>query len=642
MPLFAPTLPSLDGRTHTTALTDTGDTAIGHAVADRLAEQAAPGQSGVHLLRDGRDAFAARALLARGAERSLDVQYYIWHGDLSGTLMLHELRAAAHRGVRVRLLLDDNGIGGLDEALAALDAHPQVEVRLFNPFVIRAPKSLNWLLDFRRLNRRMHAKSFTADGAATVVGGRNVGDEYFGAREDGLFVDLDALCLGPVVADVAGEFDAHWNSPNTYPADRLLPAITPARRAAVEAEEARVRRSRAADEYDAAVEALPLFDEMTDGQVDFTWATLTLVSDDPARVLGREPPGHQVADRVDRFLASAVRELTLVSGYFVPTDDALAQLERQARAGVSVRALTNSYAATDVGAVHAGYAPHRHRLLAAGVELFEMPAPDDKPKVKKFVRPGGRGGQMPGTTLHAKVFVVDRERLFVGSFNLDPRSARLNTELGVLIDSPPNWRGAWLAPPRWRAASTRRSCRPGTSYRAGSVAADPVVAVGVGVADRPSWRVCSYGPRADSWRSTQWSATSGTTSRRWSGRSRGRPRVWSRAFVRTGWFAGAHYVVDRSERKLILRDAYSSEAIATYELMAEPRQYRGERQEEGRTNGGFYVHHYETVHISRENGSIVSSSLSTTTFPNGQSTTEIRFEGKCVSENPDRLDTLEF
>ena len=437
MPILRPRLPPLTGRSHSTALKDTDGTTIAQAVAGRRAErQVDDAHSGVHLLRDGKDAFAARALLARGAELSLDVQYYIWHPDLSGSLMLDELRDAGDRGVRVRLLVDDNGIGGMDGALCALNEHEHVEVRLFNPFVIRRPKTLNWALDFRRLNRRMHAKSFTADVAATIIGGRNVGDEYFGARDDGLFVDLDALCLGPVVDEVAAEFDAHWNSPNAYPADRLLPAVTPAGRAALAAKADRVRRSRAAADYRAAVEALPLFDEMAERRVEFTWAPVTLVSDDPARVLGRRPPGHQVVDRVARLLESATRELTLVSGYFVPTDAALDRLVAQASGGVGVRVLTNSYAATDVGAVHSGYAPHRHRLLAAGVELFEMPAPQDAPKVKKFVRPGGRGGQMPGTTLHAKVFAVDRERLFVGSFNLDPRSSWLNTELGVVIDSP--------------------------------------------------------------------------------------------------------------------------------------------------------------------------------------------------------------
>ena len=435
MGLFAPALPPQSGRSPSKAIEATADTWLGRQVADRRSGHG--DLSGVHLLRDGKDAFASRVVLARKAERALDVQYYIWHDDLSGALMVDALRQAAERGVRVRLLLDDNGIGGLDPVLAELDGHSQVEVRLFNPMAIRAPKSVNWALDFRRLNHRMHAKSFTADGQVTIVGGRNVGDEYFGAREGGLFMDLDALCLGPVVDEVASEFDRHWHSRHAYPAARILPPLSDDQAAKARDHIATCVTGPEADHYRKAVEALPLFDEMADGDVPFDWAPVQLIADDPDRLLDPVDPAAVMADDVVRLLAEAREELTLVSGYFVPTPTLADVLEERARAGVRVRVLTNSYAATDVGAVHAGYAPQRHRLLAAGVRLFEMPAPDDKPKSSgKFVRPGGRGGQLPGTTLHAKAFVVDRTRVLVGSFNLDPRSAALNTELGVVIDSP--------------------------------------------------------------------------------------------------------------------------------------------------------------------------------------------------------------
>lgn len=434
--LLRPKLPSLTGRTDTAALSETGSSELGRAISDRLSEH--DGLTGVHLLRDGRNAFAARAVLARAAGCSLDVQYYIWHDDLSGSLMLDELRAAADRGVRVRLLLDDNGVGGLDDTLAALNTHPLVEVRLFNPFVIRRPKSLNWLLDFQRLNRRMHAKSFTADNLATIVGGRNVGDEYFGAREDDLFADLDALCLGKVVAEVSAEFDRHWNSQSAYPAERLLTPVGPARVEALRRKAERVAGGEEADAYRAAIRALPLFNQLVEGELAFEWAPVRLMSDDPEKALGRARTKASVSGKLADLLEEPDEELLLVSGYFVPTEDGTDDLIDLARQGVRVRVLTNSYAANDVGLVHAGYAPRRRRLLEGGVELFEMPAPDDKPKsAAKFLRPGSRRGrQMPGSTLHAKMFAVDRERLFVGSFNLDPRSAHLNTELGIVIDSP--------------------------------------------------------------------------------------------------------------------------------------------------------------------------------------------------------------
>lgn len=210
LPAGCARLPPLDARTPSRAFTDTADTSLGRAIAPMV--EAHPGKSGIVALTDDLDAFAVRVLLAQAAERSLDVQYYIWQQDLSGTLLLEALHRAADRGVRVRLLLDDNNTRGLDKLLAALDAHPNIEVRLFNPFLHRRWRALGYLSDFARLNRRMHNKSFTADGQVTIIGGRNIGDEYFGAG-DFLFADLDVLAIGPVAADVAQDFDRYWNSP---------------------------------------------------------------------------------------------------------------------------------------------------------------------------------------------------------------------------------------------------------------------------------------------------------------------------------------------------------------------------------------------------------------------------------------------
>src|SRR5690606_940943 len=214
-------LPPLEPRPASYRLTDTGDTPLGRGVSQLRTGHG--GLSGVHMLLDGQEAFAARALLARAATRSLDVQYYIWRKDLSGTLLLEELLDAAERGVRVRMLLDDNGIAGMDEALAALDRHPNIEVRLFNPFVVRSPKIVGYLTDFTRLNRRMHNKSFVADGQAAIIGGRNIGDEYFAAADGLVFADLDVLAIGPVVAEVSEDFDRYWTSLSAYPASRILP-----------------------------------------------------------------------------------------------------------------------------------------------------------------------------------------------------------------------------------------------------------------------------------------------------------------------------------------------------------------------------------------------------------------------------------
>src|SRR5690554_2683741 len=215
-------LPSLEERSTSQALSveEARATTFGRLLAPQV--QAHPGKSGIYSLADAHDAYAARVLLARSAEKTLDVQCYIWLNDVTGTLLMSELRQAADRGVRVRLLLDDNGTSGLDEQLAALHTHPNIEVRLFNPFVIRKPKAIGYITDFKRANRRMHNKSFTADNQATIIGGRNVGDEYFGAGSM-LFADLDVLAVGPVVDDVSSDFDLYWASESSYPVDLILP-----------------------------------------------------------------------------------------------------------------------------------------------------------------------------------------------------------------------------------------------------------------------------------------------------------------------------------------------------------------------------------------------------------------------------------
>ena len=212
-------LPSLEGRTATTALTDTADTPLGKYVQQASPD---PDKSGIYPLPSPEESFAARALLARAAQRSLDVQYYIWHGDATGYLLFEECWNAAERGVRVRLLLDDNNTAGLDPTMAALDSHANIEVRLFNPFANRGMRMLGYLTDFGRLNRRMHNKSLTADSQITIVGGRNIGDEYFALGEGMVFQDLDVIAAGRVALDVASAFDLYWNSDSAYPAESIV------------------------------------------------------------------------------------------------------------------------------------------------------------------------------------------------------------------------------------------------------------------------------------------------------------------------------------------------------------------------------------------------------------------------------------
>src|SRR5690606_13886442 len=357
-----------------------------------------------------------------------------------------ELRAAAERGVRVRLLLDDNNTAGLDAKLAGLDAHENIEVRLFNPFVQRRARWLGYLADFARLNRRMHNKSFTADSQATIVGGRNVGDEYFDATEEGVvFMDLDVLAVGPVVAEVSADFDRYWASGSSYPASRILKDGS---RNPAEEEPQAGRHGEGKGEGkggDAkggeAVESAPFARELLAGRLAFEWTTVRLVSDDPAKGLGRAEGSALLPHRLVQLLGEPRDTVELVSGYFAPAETGTALFTRLAGNGVNVRIPTNSFEATDVAVVHAGYAKRRRALLQAGVELYEL---------RRLPRSGGQSEWQPSerresrlvgssgssaSSLHAKTFAVDGERVFIGSYNFDPRSAELNTEMGLLIDS---------------------------------------------------------------------------------------------------------------------------------------------------------------------------------------------------------------
>ena len=423
-------LPSLEARSTSSLFTDTRETALGKSITART--DAHPGASGIHPLPDANDAFAARMLLARTAERSLDLQYYIWRNDLTGTMLFEALHAAAGRGVRVRLLLDDNNTDGLDPTLAALDAHPSIEVRLFNPFANRRMRWLGYLTDFTRLNRRMHNKSFTADNQTTIVGGRNVGDGYFGATDGVLFADLDVLAIGPVVASVSEDFDRYWRSASAYPVASLLPRANAAQLEYLPRAAALIESEPAARAYVDAVRRSPFVATLLRGELAFEWAPTVMISDDPAKGLGKPSREALLVAELRQVIGSAKSELDIVSPYFVPTESGVAALSALAARGVRLRVLTNALEATDVAVVHAGYAKYRLALLKAGIELYELRSSGiegARVKAKMF-------GGSSGSSLHAKTFAADRARAFVGSFNFDPRSRELNTELGFVIESP--------------------------------------------------------------------------------------------------------------------------------------------------------------------------------------------------------------
>ncbi|NLC71091.1 MAG: phospholipase D family protein [Desulfuromonadaceae bacterium] len=409
--------------------TEAKNTRLGQALSPLL--KINPGRTGVFPLADAHDAFAARMILAQVAERTLDIQYYIWRGDMTGTLLFEALHAAADRGVRVRLLLDDNNTSRIDATLAALTTHPNIEVRLFNPFRYRALRFFDFMTDFARVNRRMHNKSFTADNQVTIVGGRNIGDEYFGAMDSLVFADLDVIAMGPVVRELSHEFDRYWSSASSWPADRILPPADPARIEELAAAATRTERNPAAAAYMEALRRAPIIRQMLEGKLNPEWAITRMVSDDPAKVLGKAKPERMIIPQLREAIGEPTAEVELVSPYFVPTKAGVKALSAFSHKGVRIQVLTNSLNATDVAAVHAGYAKRRKALLKAGVKLFELRRKSSKSKGDKRVGPFGSSG----SSLHAKTFSVDRSRIFIGSFNFDPRSAQLNTELGFVIES---------------------------------------------------------------------------------------------------------------------------------------------------------------------------------------------------------------
>ncbi len=393
--------------------------------------RAADDQSGIYLLADPQDAFVARATLIAQADHTLDMAYYIWHDDVSGSALMQMLIDAARRGVQVRLLLDDNNTAGMDNLLAALNAEPNIQVRLFNPFQHRRFRAAGYLTDFSRLNRRMHNKSLIADRSATIVGGRNIGDEYFNVTTDVGFADLDILASGRIVDEVSEDFERYWNSRSSYPFEQIVPdADQSAGRKQLRESEERdeaVRRS-----YSMELAASPLFKAIQQKKVPWEMVNARLISDDPAKALPGEKAEKQIGSKISDAVGTTEQSLYIVSPYFVPTRQGADALSGMSRAGKHITVLTNSLRATDVAAVHSGYTRYRKELLEAGVSLYEL-KPD-------FAPPPSRDRGLTGSTstsLHAKLFISDRKRLFVGSFNFDPRSANLNTEMGVIIDHPP-------------------------------------------------------------------------------------------------------------------------------------------------------------------------------------------------------------
>ena len=412
-----------------TAPADPASTRLGQFFAP--AADAHPGLSGFSLLSQAREAFIVRLALADLAERSLDMQYYVWDGDTTGRIIVDRVMKAAERGVRVRLLVDDPYYNkASDPVKAALDAHPNVEIRLFNPASNRRWKRLDFIVDFRRFNRRMHNKLMVADNAAAIVGGRNIGDHYYGVHTHANFRDLDVLAVGPVVRDLSGVFERYWNSASTVPIATIVDRTYGA--ADLDAILTRLRQEMAAAEYPypihqdleaLAAQGAALRDSLV-------WAEGRVIADDP-EAIGRREEADVVVAFIRGRVAELKDELLAEAPYFVLPAGAQATVKALTDRHVRVRVLTNSLASNNQLAAHSGYAKTRRRLLENGLELYELRSDTDA------FRPGwSLVSHESRAALHTKAMAFDREAVFIGSFNLDPRSAVINTEAGLYIESP--------------------------------------------------------------------------------------------------------------------------------------------------------------------------------------------------------------
>ena len=420
------------------ALQDTSDTQLYSMVQPLV--KANPEKSGFHALKDGIDAYATRLLLVNAAEKSIDVQYYIWHDDLTGKVLYNRLLNAADRGVRVRILLDDMDTAGKHEMLYIIDAHPNIEIRLYNPFASRGNRTGDYLGDTSRINRRMHNKTLTVDNQAAIFGGRNIGDEYFDASGHVGFSDMDVLALGPVVGEISRSFDLYWNSQWVYPLAAFKPdePVTEEKIKAFRKQSDAFLEEAKKSKYADAIRDLDVVKMSSIADLDYSWGRWVLAYDHPSKVEAEEVTEEtHLAPKLKKAFEQAQKEITIVSPYFVPGTDFTDYLVGLVEKGVRVRIMTNSLAANDVSLVHAGYMRYRKDLVRGGVELYEFKPiihegienKEVKKKKKKWI-----GSSR--ASLHGKFFGFDQQYMFVGSFNLDARSVALNTEIGVYFESP--------------------------------------------------------------------------------------------------------------------------------------------------------------------------------------------------------------
>ncbi|PZP57262.1 MAG: phospholipase [Micavibrio aeruginosavorus] len=420
-------------RTPSTAILQTTQTALGSHLKEAVSKN--PGQSGFHIYDRGSQSLIARLALVRLAEKSVDLQYYAIAGDATSNLMMEALIRAAQRGVRVRLLVDSFTVSDMKEALLAFDGIENIQIRVFNPLMTKdqSPwaKVQTVFTDLGHANKRMHNKVLIADNQMAIMGGRNLSDEYFDADQDFEFKDIDLLTAGPITNDLSKSFDEYWNDRNSFPVSAVYET---------EHNEGKTSelRSKLKENWDRQAKdpkqrrqlASSLPEILSDPDLSLIWAKAELAADDPLKVV--RPTSSNESEPLKEILSllnGATKEFAIISAYFVPTEQGVEWLGGLEDRGVDVRVLTNSLASTDVVAVHSGYAPYRIDLLRRGVDLHEFIPVGQKKSRQRLL---GRS-QPPRAGLHSKAYIIDKEHAIIGSFNLDPRSVQLNTEMAVVI-----------------------------------------------------------------------------------------------------------------------------------------------------------------------------------------------------------------
>ena len=422
--------------------TETDDTANANNDTDLVAaiseqNKIHPDLSGYHPIVTGANAFASRSILTDMATRNIDAQYYIWHDDQAGQLLLKDLWEAAERGVIVRLLIDDfNSSAALDQQLLRFSSHPNTAVRIVNPLMHRKFQALNFVTGLPRINRRMHNKSMTFDKQITIIGGRNIGNEYLSNDQNSQFADLDVLLIGKVVADIDNSFGSYWSAPISYDIETLVTLDEDGPTDFIEGLDQLGTNEKSDNQsslslYKSAIADSSIDTDLLNKRIPFRWTDMQFLSDDVGKLTKSVPADTNLVQQLRTLLGRPDKELTIISSYFVPTKDGVDTLVELADSGIDIKILTNSFDATDVTAVHSGYSQWRPKLLKSGIKIYELKSTaSEEDRENKL----WKARSQSSTSLHAKTFAIDDHQVFIGSYNVDPRSANINTEMGVIIN----------------------------------------------------------------------------------------------------------------------------------------------------------------------------------------------------------------